>query len=129
MSTLEERLRSLRDGRVLLAAIVSGDALSPALRDLVAGALQRYPDDQAIHHRLRGTEASQALAWGEALAVTRTLIEALMERRPGDDPWRQWARGVDRHFPEARYLPSGITSCERWSAVFLDPCVGLESGS
>ncbi|MBA4342745.1 MAG: hypothetical protein C0423_11425 [Methylibium sp.] len=127
MSTLDERLRALRQARELLQAMMTSGELAPAVRDLAAGALQHYPNDEVIDAKLSGAGPGQELAWGEALAVTRALLEGLRRRAPATDRWRAWAIGVDRHFPEASYLPGHPLAPSPWSATFLDPMKPLRS--
>lgn len=127
MSTLDERLRALRQARELLPAMTTSGELAPAIRGLATGALQRYPGDEEIDTKLSGADPSQELVWGEALAVTRALVEGLRRRAPITDRWRAWAIGVDRHFPEASYLPGHPLAPSPWSATFLDPMKPLRS--
>lgn len=127
MSTLDERLRALQQARELLQAMTTGTELAPAIRDLAAGALQRYPGKAEIEAKLAGSDPSQELAWGEALVMTRALVETLRGRTPATDRWRVWAIGVERHFPEASYLPGHPLAPSPWSATFLDPLKPLRS--
>lgn len=127
MSTLEERLRALRQARELLQAMTAGADLAQALRDLAAVALRQYPGDAEVDAGLSSSNPGQQQAWGEALATTRSLIEVLMRRLPASDRWRLWARGVDRHYPEASYLPGHPNSPVPWSPTFLDPMKPLRS--
>ncbi|HEU6456567.1 MAG TPA: BPSL0761 family protein, partial [Roseateles sp.] len=118
---MDERLRALRQASELLQAMATSGELAPAIRDLAASALQRYPGDAEIEGQLEGVDPSQVLAWGEALATTRTLVDGLRRRAPAADRWRAWAIGVDRHLPEASYLPGHPRAPSPWSATFLDP--------
>lgn len=127
MSTLDERLRALRQARELLQAVAASGELAPAVRDLAAGALRRFPSLAEIDAELSGASSVKELSWGETLATTRAVIDNLRRRTPGSDRWRGWAIGVDRHFPEASYLPGHPLAPTPWSATFLDPMRPLRS--
>lgn len=127
MSTLDERLRALRQARELLRAVATSGELAPAIRDLAAGALRRFPSLAEIDAELSGASSVKEQSWGEALATTRAAIDNLRRRTPGSDRWRVWAIGVDRHFPEAGYLPGHPLAPAPWSATFLDPMRPLRS--
>lgn len=127
MSTLDERLRALRQARELLQAMAMSDELAPAMRDLAAETLQRYPGDAEIDAKLAGAGPSRQQTWGETLAMTRALVDGLRKRPRASDSWRTWANGVDRHFPEASYLPGHPLAPTPWSATFLDPMKPLRS--
>lgn len=120
MSTLDERLRALRQARELLQAMTAAEALAPDWRNLAADALHRYPGDADIDAKLCAANSNEEQVWGEALAKTRALFDGLRRRVPDADPWRIWAMGVDRHFPEARYLPGHPLAPAPWTATFLD---------
>lgn len=127
MSTLDERLRALRQARELLEVVTTSGELAPAIRDLAAGALRGFPSLAEIDAMLWATSPDKELSWGEALATARAVIDNLRRRTPGSDRWRVWAMGVDRHFPEASYLPGHPLAPAPWSATFLDPMRPLRS--
>lgn len=83
MSTLDERLRALRQARELLQAVAASGELAPAVRDLAAGALRRFPSLAEIDAELSGASSVKELSWGETLATTRAVIDNLRRRTPG----------------------------------------------
>jgi hypothetical protein len=122
MSTLEERLRSLHQARELMQNALDGALLSEPCRVDAARALSTYPTHDDIERLLEGADAATLMQWGTALAMTRSVLKACC-RIP---ECRSWALGVERHFPEAFFLPA-IGQFRPWIPSFLDPLRPLRS--
>lgn len=120
MSTLAERLRSLHHGRELLEAVAAETRLPADLRGQAAEAMKYYPCAADIDGLLASDENPLLDGWCDALAATRSILLELM-RLPKDHRLGDYARWIERHFPEADYLQRTAGTGPHWAALFLDP--------
>lgn len=126
MSTLDECLRSMHHGRELLEAVAAEARLPAALRDLAFGAMRNYPCAEDIDGMLESEDFPVLDAWCDALASARHILLELM-LLPRGDGLGDYARWIERHFPEADYLRRVASTGPQWRALFLDPTAAFRS--
>jgi hypothetical protein len=120
VSTLNECLRSLHHGRELLEAVAAEARLPAELRSLAFGAMTTYPCAEDIDGLLESDDLQMLDAWCDALASTRRVLTELM-RLPSGDGLGDYARWIERHFPEADDLRREAGKGVQWRALFLNP--------
>jgi hypothetical protein len=110
----------------LLEAVATEVRLPEVLRSLAFGAMTNYPCAEDIDGLLESDDFVVLDAWCDALASTRRVLLELM-LLPRGDGLGDYARWIERHFPEADYLRRVAGTGAQWRALFLDPMAAFRS--